>query len=221
MSFRRPSGVTKFGFAAAAALITVLAVGALVSTLEAIRATREQQTAKRERDRAVRAEADAQQQKLNAQAEARSAAVQLADSLINQGDALTTAAEFPAAYARYAEAATQLQRLGSPLARLDLSLVRLYRASPPPLWTTNLPGYIDGMVVLPSRKEVIAACADGKFYALDLISGAVVRSFGSSWAVRSLALAVAAEGPVLVAAGLVSFRLIDPAQRRCAPAGGG
>jgi WD40 repeat protein/tetratricopeptide (TPR) repeat protein len=200
----------KLGFAAAAALITVLAVGALVSTAEAIRATREQQTAKRERDRAVRAEADAQQQKVNAQAEARSAAVQLADSLINQGDALTTAHEFPAAYARYSEAEGQLQRLGSPLARLDLSLVRLYRASPPPLWTTNIPDYMIGMVLLPSRKEVIAACGDGKFYALDLMSGAVNRTFGGPSAVRSLAPANTPEGPVLIAGGPDLVRLINP-----------
>jgi serine/threonine protein kinase/WD40 repeat protein len=201
----------RFGFAAAAALITVLMVGALVSTWQAVRATREQRISNHERDRAVRAETEAQQQKLRAQSEARSAAVQLADSLINQGDALTTATEYPPAYARYAEAAEQLQRLGSPLARLDLSLVRLYRASPPPLWTTNLPEYVGGLVALPSRREIIMACADGKFYVLDLLSGAIVRSFGGAGGVRTLALAVSAEGRVVVAGGVAFVRVLDPA----------
>jgi serine/threonine protein kinase/tetratricopeptide (TPR) repeat protein len=57
----------KFGFAAGAALILVLALGVLVSTWQAVRATREKQIASRERDRAVRAEGDAEHQKLTAQ----------------------------------------------------------------------------------------------------------------------------------------------------------
>jgi len=53
----------KFGFAAAAALVFVLALGAVVSATQAVRALRAEQGAAEERDHALAAEAEAQKQR--------------------------------------------------------------------------------------------------------------------------------------------------------------
>jgi eukaryotic-like serine/threonine-protein kinase len=206
----------------AGVMIFLIIAGALASGVGFFRAARAERAARRdrdvatgERDRAVTAEAQTQEQKQRAEAEARRAEVQFADSLINQGDALVSAAEFPDAYARFAEAATQLRALGTSLGRLDLSLVRLYRASPPPLWSITLPGGVtSAFAVLPARQEFIASCSDGRFRVYDLLSGAELRSFAAPAGIRRIEVAASPDGPIIIAmgadSGAFSIRVINP-----------
>ena len=70
----------KFGFAAAAALITVLAVGVLVSTLEAIRATRAEREQSRLREAAQQAQANEARLRQEAEADQKKAETEAAKS---------------------------------------------------------------------------------------------------------------------------------------------
>jgi serine/threonine protein kinase/tetratricopeptide (TPR) repeat protein/WD40 repeat protein len=202
----------------AATVIISLIGGIAASTLGFVRATRAERAVLQqndklaeERDRAVNAESDAQQQKLNAERETQRAQLQSAQSIIGHGDGLTSAGEFRSAYAQYAKAELALKRLDSPLARLDLSLVRLYRESPPPLWTATLAGGdIRAWIVVTARNEIIAACGDDRFHVVNILTGESVRVFGDARGVRNIAVVSSPEGALLIASGIDFVRVIDP-----------
>ena len=165
--------------AVAAVMILLLVGGTVASTLGLVWANRAEREVRQqkeivtnERDHAVRAQTEAQDQRHKAESETRRAQLEFAKSLVIGGDAFTAGGDFASAYARYAEAHSELERLGSPLGRLDLSLIRLYRLSPPPLWKAQAPGGDPpAWVVLPTRREIVVACGDGKFRVWDLVSG--------------------------------------------------
>jgi WD40 repeat protein len=164
-----------------------------------------------ERDHAVRAESEAQMQRQKAEAETRRAQLQLANSLISQGDALVTTGEFRGAYARFADAEATLRQIGESFATLDLSLVRLYRVSPPPLWTSTVPGGKPrAWVMLPTGKELLVAGNDKQYHEVDLLTGELVRSYGDCHGIACLAAGETAAGPIVVAGGFKGAYVIDP-----------
>ena len=204
--------------AVALIILALLAGGVAASTVALIRALRAEHVVReqindlaKERDRVVAAERTAQAEKVKAQAEAYRARQQSTETLINIGDALVSTREFQTAYDRYAKAAGEIQSLGTPSARLDLSLVRLYRSSPAPLWTVTIPGgQPRAWVVLPTRNELLVASDDKQFHAIDLLTGETLRKFGDTDGSQCLAAANTPDGPLVVVGSFQYTRIIDP-----------
>ncbi len=205
---------------ALAGSIAVLLVAAVaISSWQAIRATRADHQLIRERDRVLDAQLVAEREKALAQAqaaraedEAHRSRLQYANSLISNADALMATREFPASYARLAEAETILKELGEPYGALNLSLVRLYRLSPPPLWTATIPGGAPKVwTLLAKRKELLLAGngEDKQFHVLDIISGRELRSFGDARDVKCMASVESPDGPVVVAGSEGFTRIMD------------
>jgi WD40 repeat protein/tRNA A-37 threonylcarbamoyl transferase component Bud32 len=204
--------------AAAAALAASLLAGISVSTVGMVRAVNAEREVRRqkdvlsqERDRVVAAETLEQQQRKAAESAAHQARLLYADSLISQGDTLTSAGDFINAYGRFAAAQKEIQDVGGSLERLDLSLLRLYRTSPPTLWSTTIPGgEVHAWAVLRDRREILLAGGDKKLHAVDLLTGQMLPGFGEAKGIKSMAAAATPDGPVVVVGGFAFTRVIDP-----------
>ncbi len=163
-----------------------------------------------ERDKSVLAEADAGRQKIEAVAQARRAQQLYGEGLITHGDALITASEFRNAYTKFDEARGVVEKLGESLGRLDLSLVRLFRLSPPPLWSIKIDELsLFHWTVLESRNELITVDRSGNFVAIDLLTGSTLRTFGEATGVRELCGVETRDGPLLITGSLDSVQVLD------------
>jgi serine/threonine protein kinase/WD40 repeat protein len=210
----------------ASILLLSLIAGVAVSTIGFFRAILAESEVRRqkdalatERDRALRAEAEAESQthkveaqRKIAQAEARQAKLKYADSLISNADALLVAGETRPARARYASAESEIARQGGSFARLDLSLSRLYRFSPPPLWTANAAKDKSiAWTLLLKRRELLVADDEGKqFHVLDLFSGEELRAVGDASHVKHMESVETKDGPLVLACGKRFVRVLDP-----------